>query len=514
MNTQYRKNLKAVLEASKTYCDESIDNLKWELGTYDLDTDSDTTTAYQKVVPSGSIEAKINTLGGMSYKSENLAVLQDVAQTTLPSGIIYKVENGTIIITGTSTSESTIELRIDFSPVSMNGSYTFKCFNNTIISKTIYLINNAGNTYNQALNMSGSQNPSSTFTLSTGSLYRIVIYIASNEECNYVIKPMLVSGSTEPTEFKRGFDGIRDIAPTSVESVGFNIWDEEWELGGIDTNTGLNETDNNRIRSKNYIPVLPNSTYYYKLNGQIFFYDENQTSIGAYNVGVFSIDNTTFTTPSNAKYVRFRVLGVTYNNDICINISNVSLNGTYKSYFTASLLIPAQVQALDGYGWGVNDTCYNYIDFNSKKFIKKVGRVDLGSLDWSVINDGIMNSSIINNMITGLQTGLPNIMCANYTTDTDSNVFSKTTDKTITIQYTQKKIFIYDSAYTDATAFKTAMSGVYLYYELATPVETDISAYLTTNKITVEGGGSLTMENTYGASVPSDVDYLIEEVKA
>ena len=81
MNTQYRKNLKAVLEASKSYCDESINNLKWELGTYDLSIDSDTTTAYQKTIPSGAIDCMVNVLGGMSYKCNNLWSYGDTGKT-------------------------------------------------------------------------------------------------------------------------------------------------------------------------------------------------------------------------------------------------------------------------------------------------------------------------------------------------------------------------------------------------------------------------------------------------
>ena len=77
------------------------------------------------------------------------------------------------------------------------------------------------------------------------------------------------------------------------------------------------------------------------------------------------------------------------------------------------------------------------------------------------------------------------------------------------------RIWLYNSAYQNMTQqeLQAELSGKILQFELATPVETDISAYLTTNKITVEGGGSLTMENIYGASVPSDIDYLKEVAK-
>jgi hypothetical protein len=48
-----------------------------------------------------------------------------------------------------------------------------------------------------------------------------------------------------------------------------------------------------------------------------------------------------------------------------------------------------------------------------------------------------------------------------------------------------------------------------VHYELATPIETDISALIDDNTIEVESGGSLTFENTNGDSyripVPSSI---------
>ena len=56
------------------------------------------------------------------------------------------------------------------------------------------------------------------------------------------------------------------------------------------------------------------------------------------------------------------------------------------------------------------------------------------------------------------------------------------------------------------------MSGVILYYALATPEITDISDILPEdNLLGVEGGGSITMQNEYGYDVPATVTYQVEE---
>lgn len=114
--------------------------------------------------------------------------------------------------------------------------------------------------------------------------------------------------------------------------TGFNQWDEVWEEGSIN-NSGENIIYPN-VRSKNYIPILPNNTYYIKASAglMLFWYDANKTFISKSNGG---INNQTVTLPTNAVYLRFRTAdsyGATYQNDICINLSDASKNGTYEPY--------------------------------------------------------------------------------------------------------------------------------------------------------------------------------------
>ena len=104
MNTQYRKNLKAVLEANKQYTDNKIDELKWELGTYDLSVDNDSNVAYQKSVPSGAIDCMINKIGGMSSKYNQLYNPNNEVLGTTIDGITFTNNNdGTFTLNGTAT---------------------------------------------------------------------------------------------------------------------------------------------------------------------------------------------------------------------------------------------------------------------------------------------------------------------------------------------------------------------------------------------------------------------------
>jgi hypothetical protein len=114
---------------------------------------------------------------------------------------------------------------------------------------------------------------------------------------NLVFKPMLNEGDT-PAPFK----------PAK------NIWDEQWELGYINRETGENEPANNYIRSKNYITVSSRS---YCINAVVYrmYYDANKTFLLTDNTGSFA-----FTPPATARYMRFYVSDYmsTYENNIMI----------------------------------------------------------------------------------------------------------------------------------------------------------------------------------------------------
>lgn len=125
----------------------------------------------------------------------------------------------------------------------------------------------------------------------------------------------------------------------AIKTTGFNQWDEQWELGGINTTTGKLFNANTRIRSKNYNPALPNTPYVFSMpTGQpilIFWYDSNYQFI-SYNY--YFDQSASKISPSNARYFKillYDTYGTTYKNDICINIAwdeYAFMNGMYQPY--------------------------------------------------------------------------------------------------------------------------------------------------------------------------------------
>lgn len=97
---------------------------------------------------------------------------------------------------------------------------------------------------------------------------------------------------------------------------------------------------------------------------------------------------------------------------------------------------------------------------------RKFSIVDLGSLEWT-LKSSDSNYFFQTNNITDCKGGGLAINTKGYI-KVASMTGTTTDDKAICI-YGSENIRIRDSSYSDATTFKTSLSGVYLVYELATP---------------------------------------------
>ena len=149
------------------------------------------------------------------------------------------------------------------------------------------------------------------------------------------------------------------------------------------------------------------------------------------------------------------------------------------------------------------------IPLENKKFIQKVGRVDLGSLNWTYYTGGqtpvfLAAKSQIADWNIGSEIGG---LSALYDPMKD---FWMSAGNDMKQWVSTSNVNISNSNYTTAAAFKTAMSGVYLYYELATPVETDISSYIEDGFLNVKDADTIELTNTYNQDAPYTITYYLE----
>lgn len=131
---------------------------------------------------------------------------------------------------------------------------------------------------------------------------------------------------------------LKSVNPTAHVTRGVNVWDEEWEVGAYNTTTGETSSSSTQIRCKNYISIIPSTSYYVagltSGNMRPLYYDANKNFIG---VGYWQggTSNNPQTTPANAYYMRFYLTsteGTTYKGNLCINISDPTINGKYFPY--------------------------------------------------------------------------------------------------------------------------------------------------------------------------------------
>lgn len=182
--------------------------------------------------------------------------------------------------------------------------------------------------------------------------------------------------------------------------------------------------------------------------------------------------------------------------------------------------IPEAIKALPGYGWSAG-TARNYVDYENKQYVQCVQSVDLGTLSWVAGVGGkvsFQTSQVTGQKLTKNYSVPPNIICSKYSTKTQNELWGHINVTGITADAnTDGYIDVNDTSYTDATAFKQAMQGVILYYELANPIVTDISSLIPDDflrNIEVEAGGSITFKNSNGDSyripVPNEEEYIVK----
>lgn len=184
--------------------------------------------------------------------------------------------------------------------------------------------------------------------------------------------------------------------------------------------------------------------------------------------------------------------------------------------------VPEAIKALPGYGWSAG-TARNWVDYENKKYYRCVQSVNLGTLTWTAGGGSKITFIASSQKIYGQKLSYnsniaSNILCSKYLAKSQNEVWSDAAPVGIATNATiDGYVYVNDTAYTDAVTFKQAMSGVILYYELESPIVTDISTLIDDDflrNIEVEAGGSITFKNSnsdsYHIPVPSEEEYIVK----
>ena len=299
----------------------------------------------------------------------------------------------------------------------------------------------------------------------------------------------------EPVQSGSGDPSPTNIRPISgrtsavVTRAGVNVWNEEWEAGDISSSTGENVSSTTNIRSKNYIPISPNTEYYDVCksfsNADIRsrFYDADKNYIGFREKDGSGVQlNDVFTTPENAYYLRFAMqsgYGTTYKNDISINYP--STDHDYHAYDGQTVTID-----LDGTRYG------GTLDVTTGKMTVDRGYyTDDGTGAWQYLEDGASSRYYLGSAVSGAKNASTNGKSnyGNLVSSFNQNGIFVGSNGRINICGTVKDAF----ASVDALKSALASNPIQIAYELAEPFEVtltpqEVKTLLGTNNIWADAG--------------------------
>lgn len=503
---------------------------------YDYDTDNN--SKYVKNIPQGAMPyASLEQIGGKTVVWNQYISLPTAGTVNLNNGVtVTNNGDGSLTLNGTATERKNAYALGSF-PLANGHKYVCVCQNapaDTYVYVQYYNGGSWAGNRSAAFALNSLAYLDTTLTANTIRCYLDVrngaTYSNTQIYINITDLTLLYGSGNEPTtvaEFQQMFPAsyysynagtLLSAGVTEVVSKGknlVNVNDTSYAVGYYLLDGSYNASSGWRNFSVDCVAGDKFTKSGIGWGGIVTFWN------GASFVN--GVNGLSVTVPSGANRVVFAFELASADN---LQVEKGATATAYSPYQEHTYPIPASIQALEGYGWSAGSV-YNYVDYERKVFVKNVGRVDLGSFNYGKVTTFTIPHFVSTTALSDakgsvLFASIPNVVTPMYLAGNFENVYgNNASDKRITLIYEQspnaKKIMISDTnaSYTDGTVFKTAMSGVYMYYELATPTETDISAYLTDdNLISVESGGTLTFPNQngddYRIDVPSSETYMVD----
>lgn len=331
---------------------------------------------------------------------------------------------------------------------------------------------------------------------------------------NKTIYPIVAKGSTAPT----AWTPYGNICPISghtgvtVEQRGNNLYDKSATdtTNGYVANKYLNATGtlvtDSDCNVSEYISVKQNTTYVVNpvsgSNVSVAFYDSSKAFISATNYGITwgTYSSKSFTTPSNAEYLRLSVIKAK------IDETQLELDTTaspYEAYQgnTYPITFPDSAGTVYGCTLEVNED-------GSGVLTATMAEADMGTLPWQPRESlGGFSATVTptpKNYFAAIST------CYPY-----NGPYSTVTDKEFGYVY-NNHVFVKDSAYSDAASLKTALNGQKLVYELATPIVYNLTAEQVGAVITTLYGQNNVWSNAGSVSLDyrADTRLFIEKLIA
>ena len=200
-----------------------------------------------------------------------------------------------------------------------------------------------------------------------------------------------------------------------------------------------------------------------------------------------------------------------YIEDICIVLSE---KGSFSPYHKNTYPIPQVILNLDGYGDGVSDDVYNYVDWENKQYHKRVGKYTIDGSE-----NIVKEKSYWVMTVTDFEKPIPstlNAICTNF--KTSKSFFNKWGNIIFRLSSNGFVFTDSESKFANANEVKDyfQQNNETIYYELNEEQIIDISDIIDATfqePIEVETGGTLTFQNSngdgYRLQVPNEEEYIV-----
>lgn len=546
-------------EMSKNYLDDaktkrSLDAL-WKLNqgiSYQFETDIE--KAYQKDIPSGAKLASVKKIGGRTIVWNQLVNLNEFENTTI-NGIVYtKNKDGSISAKGTTSGISHKNINYfktiashkyyvgsrgavcggwlayglyvpELSSYSMTGekgtittanmdadaSLDFHVWDGVAVDITFYpqLVD--------LTKMFGAGNEPSTpeefeamfsedyYPYNEGTLMSIPVNEVVEQGKNLLMLNSIIEGRYDVEIGERLISEPR--ADISVKDS-CAVIKTKYEFNGLSLCTDILPTGN-YIFSYETIGNEVRDTIYIINNSNIILQKIGNISGSAKKVYQIQIEDNnqkiaiSMTSSSAGSTVRKQ-----------ISVERGSVVTEYSPYHKNTYPIPQAILNLDGYGDGVSDDVYNYVDLENKEYHKRVGKYTIDGSE-----NIVKEKSYWVMTVTDFEKPRPstlNAICTNF--KTSKSFFNKWGNM---IFRTGSNGFVFtDSEFKFANANEVKdyfqQNNETIYYELDEEQVIDISDIIDNTfqePIEVEAGGTLTFCNSngdgYRLPVPNEEEYIV-----
>ena len=299
-----------------------------------------------------------------------------------------------------------------------------------------------------------------------------------------------------------------------IKCIGMNQCDEVFEGGGIG-NSGADAINAYAFRTKNYLSVIPNQAYHLHANPSLsiagyYFYEYDKDKNFIKRTSVY-YNNQVFTIQPNTCYVRFFFYkeGTTWEaNPPSKETAQVVLSLYYEDEGGYDQYYPYEVLTNNDTGTEVLRSAGSVKDYKTPDGVvhRLVGVVDLGTLTWVESGTSGIYYAEVSDALGNYGTYGTTQICSKYAST--SSVYDN--DKSCKFGNSSKNINISDSAFAGYTVqqVKSALSGVYLFYELATETTEQGTPY--SENLVIDDFGSMDFSGTNGVPQGNLIFYPVD----